>query len=486
MLGFTKFISLEQEMLVKDVCDGLSVIGILPTGGGKSAVYIIPTIERDLTTLVISPLKSLMEDQALKLRKVGVCGIACHSGLEDSAWDAAVQAFRDARGTPRLLFAAPEMVLSKRFVEHFGGVSFDLLAVDEAHCASTWGDAFRPNYLRIKQIARRLGKPQTVALSATIDEKILGDVKDRVFFVNVPVIVVRADPFRPNLELSVEKPGNNQKKVEDRNRLARHRLMELLDGAGPAIVYCWTRNGTFSLFDKLGRALKARGYLPILYHAKIGERDKEQALGDFLQHPKPVVFATNAFGMGIDRPDVRLLVHFDPPSTLVDYAQQIGRAGRDGLPARCVVFHHASRIERVSNFRDFGLPTAKFVEMVYARLVYRYQKLAVAERHTFNVNGIFTQMQYAARKQISDKNELELYLQRLVTSQSLLYRIGAIVDGEGGFEMYPLTPGSKRHLQLLEETRMTGRKEHRETKRVLRFLEAPNPTQELLWKTLRG
>jgi ATP-dependent DNA helicase RecQ len=345
-LGYDTFKSPEQEELVMGVTAGKDALGILPTGGGKSAAFIIPTIACRWKTVVVSPLIALMTDQVNKLRKQGFRAYALHGEASQATWTRAALAATQSWHV--FIYASPETLLTEKFARHFPNFNPNLLAIDEAHCVSTWGESFRPQYLRLPTIAKLLNNPQCLALSATIDPLIERDVTRRLPM-RKDRIRVTMSPFRENLRLEVRQPGVNERFGTHRDLVAMKVLARILreDTEGATLVYCYTRMQAGQVYERSIRYAQKHGYSPILFHAEIPKEDKRMALDTFVNHPRPLVFCTSAFGMGIDRPDVRTVVHFDTPSTLVDYAQQIGRGGRDGKPTRCIAFYNPRRLASI-------------------------------------------------------------------------------------------------------------------------------------------
>ena len=477
-VGFTDFRSPEQEKLISAICGGEDALGILPTGSGKSACFIIPTLAKGWKTMVISPLIALMNDQVSKLRAQGITAYALSSEADKFEVLEATLTMLGTPGKSAFLYVSPEMALSDCFRKRFAHFKPNLLVIDEAHCVSTWGDNFRPTYLRIREIATRFGSPQCVALSATIDKKIEADVCT-LLPLRKGFLKVSVSPMRANLRIVVETPGSKAGKVEERNRQARQRLFQILakESEGAIIVYCYSRNTVAREYEHVSDMARRLGYTPTLFHATLTPDDKRRALQKFIHEPRPLVFCTTAFGMGIDRPDVRRVIHFDPPSTLVDYAQQIGRGGRDGLPAVCTTFFDPRRIDRLDTQVHATIPDIKFVERIYQRLVNAQGK--ADDPGQFSLVGFQRQLELMADK---DANYPELYKQRAQRSIGLLRRAGYITEGEKGMVIKVLGRGSSRHLALIEGCEMANRRQSRETERLKRFFSSEPATQELLWQ----
>ncbi len=481
-LGYRSFRSPEQAAVISAVMAGSDVLSVLPTGGGKSACFQLPTIARGHKALVISHLIALMQDQVQKLQARGIAAFAIHSGTTHEERVTAQIMLYGAPSTPAFLYASPEMLLSETFWRQLGRFRPNLIAVDEAHCVSTWGSDFRPSYLRIKEIARRFKEPQCIALSATIDPRIEQDIVGRLPL-KKGVYKVIADPYRPNLTVKVEQPGSTRKLVKERTHDARQRLMQLLKQGqtGASIVYCYSRASAAEEYMALLGFAKKYGYRPLLFHAELPREDKDYALEAFLKVPRPLVFATTAFGMGIDRADVRQIIHFDAPYTLVDYAQQIGRAGRDGLPALCTAFYFERRAKTVELRQVRSVPSIDFVERTYARLVRAWT--AADFKDEYSLPGFVRQQRLFAGS-LETMVDIDLYMARVNQSLGLLKKVGYIDDTAGGLKLLSMKPGLDRHTRLLAETLTAERRHVREAARIGKFFNHPEANQALLWQLL--
>lgn len=483
----------EQAMLIRASIAGQNVLGILPTGGGKSACYQIPGVVTRARTLVISPLIALQDDQVRALRKIGIKAFALHSGLDAVRQQAARFYFRNMPGgEPAFLFVSPEMLLGTAFMEQFADAHFDRIAVDEAHCVSTWGNSFRPDYQRIGLAAQRLNIPHCAAFTATIDPRIERDITLRLPL-GTNFLRVEADALRPNLRLEYEWVGENETSTQKRAMAKANRLMHLLCSkqfGGPAIIYARTRDSAAGLYFRLrkhyGHDLARRGISTHLFHATLPYDDRQRALEAFLTHERPIVMATSAFGMGINRANVRQVIHYNPPFTLLDYAQQIGRAGRDGKEALCTTFRFREMIpEQQAAVAKFRVPSYEHTERVLARLVGTLDKLPEADRANYNVRTFL--IRERARIERSEKiTRKASQLQLVMTAVSLLQKAGVIIENSEGVTLHPVEPGGEVHGALLEATQMRERMEAREEQRLAAFFGAENPDQALLWSLLRA
>jgi len=316
-----------QEEVLRAVFDGDDVLAVMPTGSGKSALFQLPAISRNSLTLVVSPLIALMRDQVAALRELGV-----HAAALNSASDVAERrAIRDGLedGTLRLLYVAPERLCRDETLTALRRYPIGLYAIDEAHCVSQWGHDFRPEYLRLREIGEAFGHPPTIAVTATADEPTRLDIVERLF-VRKPQVFVRSFD-RPNLFLAMRPKHDSTRQL--REAISGHR-------GESGIIYCSSRKRT----EELAGELAKHGVRALPYHAGLSQDDRARNQDAFLQEDGVVMCATIAFGMGVDKPDVRFVFHADMPSSIESYYQEIGRAGRDGLPAETLTLYGAEDI----------------------------------------------------------------------------------------------------------------------------------------------
>lgn len=335
--GFSEFRPGQREA-IESVLDGKDTLAILPTGAGKSLIYQLPaSIQKDKLTLVISPLIALMKDQTESLLAKGIPAAFCNS-TQDEVEQMTILS-KAVRGELRVLLVSPERALSNGFLRILREFKLFSLVVDEAHCVSQWGHDFRPEYRQIHILRERHPSPNfpILALTATATQKVQSDVQTSLGMQSPNVVL--STFFRPNLKFSVEYPAQERDKAD--------RLMELLepwkDGRkfpGRAIVYCATRKKTDEVYD----LLKDFGFSVGKYHAGRTDGIRERTQNAYTSGKVPILVATNAFGMGMDQPDVRLVIHYQVPASLEAYYQEAGRAGRDGLPSTCVLFYKAGDV----------------------------------------------------------------------------------------------------------------------------------------------
>ena len=338
--------------MIDAIVSGADALVVMPTGGGKSLCYQLPALMLEGTTIVVSPLIALMKDQVDALVRREIPATLINSSLDLAEQQKRIRAL--ARGDYKLVYIAPERFRSRSFVEAIGETTIALFAVDEAHCLSMWGHDFRPDYFRLNVVLEKLGHPQVAAFTATATPDVRRDILTHLNLREPREFV--AGFARPNLKLLVTQVANEASKYE--------RLRALIRENKTGIVYCSTRKRV----ESVGENLKSDGVSIVLYHAGMSDEEREKAQNAFMQRKIDIVVATNAFGMGIDRPDIRFVAHFDVPGSVESYYQEAGRAGRDGEPATCeLLFNHADT--RVQEFFIEGSnPPPPFIAQTYEML----------------------------------------------------------------------------------------------------------------------
>jgi ATP-dependent DNA helicase RecQ len=305
-----------QQAIVEAVLAGEDVMAVMPTGGGKSLCYQLPALARSGLTLVVSPLIALMRDQVAQLKRNGVEAGSLSSANDEEERNRVSEAIRD--GSLRLLYASPERLANQSTLKWLSRFDVKLLAIDEAHCVSQWGHDFRPEYALLGDVRRALGNVQTIALTATADVATREDIQQRLFGAPPRLFIHGFD--RPNIRLAMQPKDNAKRQVLD--FVDKHR-------GESGIVYCATRKDT----ESFAAALMDHGVNALSYHAGLDPKVRSANQDAFLREDGIVMAATVAFGMGIDKPDVRFVAHAALPKSIEAYYQEIGRAGRDGLPA---------------------------------------------------------------------------------------------------------------------------------------------------------
>jgi len=323
-----------QREVIDHVLAGRDTLAILPTGAGKSLCYQLPALLLEGTCVVVSPLIALMKDQADQLEARGIDAAPLNSALTAAEEEAAMRDVRQARAD--IVFTTPERLQSAEFLEALKRNRIDLFVVDEAHCISQWGHDFRPAYLELGHALHALGHPPVLALTATATEDVVRDIREQLG--RPEMEVVNGALFRPNLRYAVRQVTGEDAKLDA--------LRGLLDEVrGPVIVYA----ATVKVAEALAQKLQEWGEAVLLYHGRLAAGTRNARQEAFMGGEARIMVATNAFGMGIDKRDVRAIVHYQVPGSLEAYYQESGRAGRDGKPSRCtLLYDHADR--RVQQF----------------------------------------------------------------------------------------------------------------------------------------
>lgn len=327
----------QQEAVIRTVLEGKDCLVLMPTGGGKSICYQIPALVSEGTAIVVSPLISLMKDQVEALRAAGIPAGALNSGQSESENLRLRQACRE--GKLRLLYLSPEMLLSELY-HLVADMRVSLVAIDEAHCVSQWGHDFRPEYTQLGAVRDALPGTPFLALTATADKVTRQDIVRQLRLEGCQVFVSSFD--RPNLSLDVRRGLSGKEKLNAlTDFIGRHP-----DESG--IIYCLSRKNTESLADELVR----KGFDAAAYHAGLGAEERDRVQTDFIRDRLQIVVATVAFGMGIDKSNVRWVVHYQLPKSIESFYQEIGRAGRDGLPADTLLFYNYADIIQLTKFAE--------------------------------------------------------------------------------------------------------------------------------------
>lgn len=359
--GYDAFRPLQKE-IIESVLSGNDTLAVLPTGGGKSICFQVPALATDGLCIVVSPLIALMKDQVENLKRRSIPALLIHSGMQRID---VIKTLQNATHSYfKFLYISPERLETALFREYLPAFDVNLIAVDEAHCISQWGYDFRPSYLRLAALRKELPRVPLLALTASATEEVQTDICEKL---NLPVVnhgknrqeriwhVFRQSFERKNLSYSVFRVDSKAA-----------RLVQILKNvSGTAIVYCKSRKRT----SEIANLLQMHGFSATHYHAGLKADDRNQRQQDWINNKIRVMVCTNAFGMGIDKPDVRTVVHLDTPDCLENYYQEAGRAGRDGRKAYTVLLHDARDVEELAQLHLVRYPTLEQITAVYNALV---------------------------------------------------------------------------------------------------------------------
>ena len=338
-----------QEEIITAALDGKDVLAIMPTGGGKSICFQVPGLMRDGITLVVTPLIALMKDQVQNLNDRGVRALAIHAGMSRHEVDLALN--NAAYGDYKFLYLSPERLGTQLFRSYIDVLDVSFIVVDEAHCISQWGYDFRPDYLRIGELRERIDAP-VIAVTATATPSVAQDIMERLGFKEM--LLLKSGFERPNLSYIV-------RQVEDKYS----QILNVCNGVpGTGIVYARNRRKC----EDLSEFLRAQGVSASFYHAGLGGQARAERQAAWKSGAVRVMVCTNAFGMGIDKPDVRFVVHYDLPESPEAYFQEAGRAGRDGKRSFAVQLWNSVDVRRAKQIEDVSFPSLEYIEDVYQKL----------------------------------------------------------------------------------------------------------------------
>ena len=345
--GFDTFKG-DQEAIIRNVLAGNDTFVLMPTGGGKSLCYQLPSLIMEGTAIVISPLIALMKNQVDVINGMSEEEGLAHY-LNSSLNKAAIDLVKEdiLSGKTKLLYVAPESLTKDEYVDFLKSVKISFYAIDEAHCISEWGHDFRPEYRRIRPIVNEIGKAPIIALTATATDKVRTDIKKSLGILDAQEF--KSSFNRPNLYYEVrQKPGN-----DDATNAQIVKFIRQNPGKS-GIIYCLSRKKV----EELAAVLCTNDIKAAPYHAGLDSATRNKTQDDFLQEDIDVIVATIAFGMGIDKPDVRFVIHYDIPKSLEGYYQETGRAGRDGGEGKCVAFYRYKDLKKLEKFME-GKPVAE-------------------------------------------------------------------------------------------------------------------------------
>ena len=409
--GFDDFLEGQAEV-IDAVLDSQNAVVVMPTGGGKSLCYQLPALMLDGTTLVVSPLIALMKDQVDALTARGIPTTFINSSLGYAETNKRLSEIR--RGKYKLVYVAPERFRSQAFMDSITAARVSLFAVDEAHCISHWGHDFRPDYLRLKEAVDMLHKPQIIALTATATQRVRADIGEQLGLEDPRYLVAGFD--RPNLALKVAHVDTEKEKLDTLKRLIK-------SAGGSGIIYAATRKSV----EQIAAKLKMAGLSAEPYHGGMNDSERTHAQDSFMTERVQAIVATNAFGMGIDKQNIRFVVHYHIPGSIEAYYQEVGRAGRDGLPAECILLFNYADTRTQQFFIEGNHPPPEVIRRVYHEIAsFGVEKIEMSGRELAQRLGHKNDMSISSALVILEKAG---HIERgRSTDKNFLVRLTARVD----------------------------------------------------------
>lgn len=417
--GYKSFKGLQEKIINRLIYEHGHCLVLMPTGGGKSLCYQVPALIFDSGTIVISPLIALMQDQVDALKKKNIQAEYINSTVGSEQRKERLDKF--IKGEIKILYVTPERFRKSEFIDALQKTKISLLAVDEAHCISEWGHDFRPDYSRIGEFRKIINNPLTIALTATATLDVQNDIISKLGIDKNDIKIFHEGIQRPNLRLEAIEVFDDKEKLEAMKNVLRKY-------EDPGIIY-------FSLIktlEKYSQFLKDNRFEHSIYHGKLNPQERKKTQRDFLSSKQKLILATNAFGMGIDKPDIRFVIHAEVPSSIESYYQEIGRAGRDGKDSLCLLLYNQEDLYTQMKFIKWANPSADYYSRVYNLLTTNIDAV-----NSFGIEYIREQISY------KDKNDF-----RVETALAMLERYGVI---EGSIDEKNIKVIDKLPLELEDE-----------------------------------